>query len=452
MTGRPAGAAVAGGAGSAAATVRPGARELGNPRPDRPRIALMLVLLAAAMPVRLPVRVPVVGSVSVLDLLLLVMLATLYLDLPTRRPFWGPPRLTAALCVPAVVSGLSVLWSQDRDGTTRTTIVYVEALVAYLVVLREVEGLRPGRIIAYLRRYAYLVTLPAVLLILRVPGFGPQDPGLAPNSGDYLSYYTRLSHPVLGRSNNLATVLAILVPPLLYWGHTRRDRRATTAGLVALTAVVLTLSRGVMVSFVVGGLGYLLLLRRTAAAPRRPVLAKVVGATLGLAGAATVLYELNPATREFFSGRLSPTNVVRRADLYSLAFQKIAENPLLGYGAGAVPDGDPALFVDVHNTYVQQLVYFGLPLGVLVGIVIAALPIVFVVRRRASPLAGAVAFGVLVEVLSFSFESSFEGTVLRVIFYLTIGLLAGLLRASDQEAAEDSVAAATGPGPAGGRS
>jgi hypothetical protein len=48
---------------------------------------------------------------------------------------------------------------------------------------------------------------------------------------------------------------------------------------------------------------------------------------------------------------------------------------------------------------------------------------------------------VLVEVISFAFESSFEGTVLRVIFYLTLGLLVGLVRAADRE----SAAAATGP-------
>jgi O-antigen ligase len=405
-------------------------------RPDRPRIALTLLLLAAAMPVRLPVRVPVVGSVSVLDLVLIALLGTLYLDLPWRRLSWGPRPLAIALLIPPAVSALSMLWTQDRNATLRSTIVYAEAVIAYLIVLRELEGLSAARVVAFVRRYAWLVTLPAVLLLLHVPGFGPEERGLSPTSGDYLSYYSRLSHPVLGRSNNLATALAILVPALLYWGHTRRDRRATTAGLIALTAVVLTLSRGVLVAFAVGGLGYLLLLRRPPGSPRRPVLGKVIAATLGLAAAAAALYELNPDTREFFLGRLSPANVTRRADLYSAAFQKIAEHPLLGYGGGAVPDGDRSLLVDVHNTYLQQLLYYGLPLGMLVGAVIAALPIFFVARRWRAPVAGAVAYAVLVEAISFAFESSFEGTVLRVIFYLALGLLVGLVRAAETEAAD----------------
>jgi O-antigen ligase len=416
-------------------------------RRDRPRIALTLLLVAAAMPVRLPVRVPVVGSVSVLDLVLIALLVTLFLDLPWRRLSWGPRPLAIALLIPPAVSALSMLWTQDRNATLRSTIVYAEAVIAYLVVLRELEGLSAARVVPFLRRYAWLVTLPAVLLLLHVPGFQPEEAGLSTTSGDYLSYYTRLSHPVLGRSNNLATVLAILVPPLLYWGHTRRDRRATTAGLIALTAVVLTLSRGVLVAFAVGGLGYLLLLRRPPGSPRRPVLGKIVAATLGLAAAAAALYELNPDTREFFLGRLSPANVARRADLYSVAFQKIAERPLLGYGAGAVPDRDPALFVDVHNTYLQQLLYYGLPLGILVGVAIAALPIFFVARRWRTPVAGAVAYALLVEAISFAFESSFEGTALRVIFYLTLGLLVGLVRAARAETVRPEAA-----GPGAGRS
>jgi O-antigen ligase len=418
-----------------------------GPRPDRPRIALTVLLLAAAMPVRLPMSVPVVGSVSVLDLVLIGLLGTLVLDLPWRRLSWGPRPIAVALLIPAAVAAASLLWSQDRQATLRTTIVYAEAVIAYLVVLRELEGLSAARVVAFLRRYAWLVTLPAVMLVLHVPGFEPDTPGLSPTSGDYISYYSRLSHPVLGRSNNLATVLAILVPPLLYWGHTRRDRRATTAGLIAFTAVVLTLSRGVLVAFAVGGVAYVLLLRRPPGPPRRPVLGKVVAATLGLAATAAALYELNPDTREFFGGRLSTANVTRRTDLYSAAFQKIAEHPVLGYGGGAVPDGDPALFVDVHNTYLQQLLYYGLPLGMLVGAVVAALPIFFVVRRWRTPVAGAVAYAVLVEVISFAFESSFEGTVLRVIFYLTLGLLVGLVRAAQTESAPTESAPTEAPPP-----
>jgi hypothetical protein len=58
----------------------------------------------------------------------------------------------------------------------------------------------------------------------------------------------------------------------------------------------------------------------------------------------------------------------------------------------------------------------------------------FFVRARAVPAAGVVALALTIEVLSFAFESSFEGSVLRVIFYVSVGLLAGLVRQLDANA------------------
>ncbi|WP_157728650.1 O-antigen ligase family protein [Actinopolymorpha singaporensis] len=402
-------------------------------RPDRrPRVMVMLVLLAAAMPFRFPVwyptSFPVIKSVSILDMMLVVGLTVLLLDLKRRRLNLGYRALALLLAVPVLVSALSLMWSDDRIATLRTTVNFLEAFVAYLFVTRELAGVAVERVVAFLRRYVWLVTLPAVFLLLHVPGFAPYEPGLSHRSGDYLSYYTRLSHPLLGRSNNLAAVLAILVPVLLHVGHSRRDRLTTLTGLVAAAAVICTFSRGVMVAFVIAGVGCVLLFRRPFGGSWKPLIGKVVVGALSLVAAPIALYVLNPTTHEYFAGRLSAANILSRAELYRAAFEKIEAQPLLGYGAGAVPKGDAVLIVDVHNTYVQQILYYGVPLGALVGMVVLSLPLFFLLRRGLHPLAGAVGFGVLVDVISFAFESSLEGTVLRVIFYLHLGMLAGLLR------------------------
>lgn len=401
----------------------------------------MLVLVAAAMPFRLPISfppsAPIIGSVSVLDVLLMVALVTLVRDLLCRRLNLGYHRLAFLLAVPSVISALSLLWSQDRAETLRNTLIYVEALVAYLFVTREAEGLSAARVVAFLRRYVWLVVVPSVFLLLHVPGFAPYEPGLSHTSGDYLSYYSRLSHPILGRSNNLAAVLVLLAPVLLYFGYTRRDRRTMLAGMVAAAAIACTFSRGVMASVVIAGTGYLLLLlllRRLPRVSRRPLAGSVIAVTLSLFAAPAALYALNPPTREFFRSRLSADNIARRVELQTAASEKIESRPFQGYGAGAVPDGDSVLTVDVHNTYLQQVLNFGLPLGVLVGLAIASLPLFFLLRRHLHPIAGAIGFAVLVEIVSFAFESSFEGTVLRVIFYLLIGLLAGFLRSAVDDA------------------
>jgi O-Antigen ligase len=392
----------------------------------------MMVLLAAAMPVRISDGFPVIHSVSVLDILLVAGAATLFLDLALRPTDTGDRTVFWILCVPLTVAAVSIVWSQDRAATLRSVFIYAEGLVAYLFVVRELAGLPAARIINYIKRYAYLLIIPGVLLLLHVPGFEPRDPGVSQSSGSYISYYTRLSHPVLGRSNNLATLLAFLAPALLYWGHIKRDRRISRAAFVTVLAIFTTLSRGVLIAFPLAGLLYAPL----AAVRRRASGSGLGGRILAIVAvgfiAIAVFYTVNPATHEFFVGRLSLANVKDRSELISVSIDKIANRPLLGYGAGVTPDHDPRLTVDVHNTFLQQVVYFGLPLGVLVSLALFALPVVFL-ARRSTQIAGVITYTLMVQLVLFLFESSFEGTVLRVLFYMSVGMCLALLRSVEAE-------------------
>ncbi|MDP9332156.1 MAG: O-antigen ligase family protein [Actinomycetota bacterium] len=405
----------------------------GGPDPGRPRIALTLALLLAAMPVRIAGSFPVVSSVSVLDPLLILAAATLFLDLAFRPLDTGSRALFRLLCLPLLVAIASVVWSQDRAVTIRTVIVYAEGVVAFLFVIRELDGLSSARIITYIKRFAYLLILPAVLLELRVPGFGPEESGLKHSSGDYISYYTRLSHPVLGRSNNLAAALAFFVPVLLYWGHSRHDRRVSRAGFIVLIAIFLTLSRGTSLAFLIAG-GLYLPLRKPRRAPERAGVGKIAAGVVVGAIAVVVFISVDPTAHEFIGERLSTTNVSLRSDLAAVGWTKIAQRPLLGYGAGVVPDHDPAIALGVHNTYLQQAVAFGLPLGLVVSCALWSIPGTFLRRRRTTALGGVLAYTVLVQLVGFLFESTFEGTVLRVLFYLSVGLAFALLRAVEREA------------------
>jgi len=404
-----------------------------GPLRQRPRLALMLILIAAAMPIRFSDSFPLINSVSALDVLLVAAGVTLFLDLAFRPLDVGYPKLFRILCIPLALSFLSIVWSQDRSASLRASLIYLEGVIAYLFVIRELEGLPPERIAGYFKRYAYLVILPAVLLLLKVPGFEPAQPGLSHTSGAYISYYTRLSHPILGRSNNLATILALLVPVLLYWGYSRHDRRITRAGFVALLAIFLTLSRGTLLAFVIGGFLYAPLAVSRSKLERRKSKGRIattvaVGVILGVV-AVGVLYEVNPSTHEFFSGRLSAANVSARSEIISVSISKIAERPLLGFGAGVVPNRDPRLGGGAHNTYLQQLLYFGIVPGFIVCFALLGVASFFLARRPWSGLAGAIGYTLIVELVIFLFESSFEGTVLRVLFYLLVGLATAMLRA-----------------------
>jgi len=397
-------------------------------RPQRPRVLLTLALLAAAMPLRLPA--PVVGTISLLDMVLIVAAASLLLDLPFRRLEAGPRTLLLLLAIPLVASVVAVGWSQDRGATVGVCLVSIEALVAYLLVMRELEGLPSRRIIRYIEWFTVLLILPAVFLLLGVPGFEVREAGLTESSGDYFSYFTRLSHPVLGRSNNLATVLVIFLPVLLWWGHVHRRGSATFVGITGVVAVAATQSRGVLLAAVISLVLYAMV-RPLPTTRGRPVLLTVLMSAAAVVIGGTVLYLFNPPTQSFATGRFSPENVELRGQLVETAFGFIQQRPWLGWGPGAVPQGDSMLVVDVHNTYVQQLLSFGVPLGLVVGACLLALPVWFFIRSHQTPVAGAVSLAVLIEVLSFAFESSYEGVVLRVIFYLSLGLLAALVEAAE---------------------
>jgi hypothetical protein len=81
---------------------------------------------------------------------------------------------------------------------------------------------------------------------------------------------------------------------------------------------------------------------------------------------------------------------------------------------------------------VQQILYYGIPIGVVVSVALWMLP-AFFRRRPTQPLGGVIAYTLVVQLTLFLFESSFEGTVLRVLFYLSVGLATALLRTVDRD-------------------
>ncbi len=412
------------------------------------RWGLMLVLLAAAMPVRFPVDVPLVHSISILDVFLIVGAWTLFVHVcVTRRFTIGDPQLFGLLALPLVVTVISMLWSQDLTATARSCLIYLEGLVAYAFVIRETDGLRPEQILTYMKRFVYLLIIPGVLLLFHVPGFDPltYDPTLSVTSGDYISFYTRLSHPILGRSNNLATLLAFFIFPLLYWGSRQRLGRFTRAGAVALIAVWLTFSRGVILAVIVSGfLCWFTGIDWRHARARRPGLLGpvVVIAGLGLASVG-LFYYFNPQAQLYLNllDRLNPATVTDRLQFIDVAMAKIGSSPWLGYGGGVIPDHDVLLGLGVHNTYLQQILDYGVGLGLVVCVGLLLIGIYFLAHAKRHDMSRVLGFAVLGQLFIFMFESSFEGTVLKVLFYFSIGLAAGLLRAllPDNPLARDRV-------------
>ena len=407
------------------------------PQQDYPRIALGFLLLAAAVPWRYYGSFPLVASLSVLDVAVVAAAGVLLarhamLPSPPTVDVW-PVVLVAvlpALCV------ASLVWTADVPATIRESVSYAEGMVALAFAMQQTRGMSPERIVRLLRRFLYVLLVPPALLLAQVPGFLPQQPDLSISSGDYLSYFSRLSHPFMGRSNNLATVLLILCVVLVYWAITRHHPATYVAALVCVIAVFLTISRGAIVALLAAALFFLLLGPRPAPRDRRRLVVASGVFALCLAVAGAAFYLFNPATQTFIGGRVSLENVLGRESRVAIGMDYLLRQPWLGYGAGTTPLNDPLIGGGVHNTYLQQLLAYGVVLGFVAVLSLLGLAHHFL-RRQAAGLRRAVGLTMVAVLVNLLVESSFEGSALRVIMYLLFGMLVGLVLAH-QEAARPS--------------
>jgi O-antigen ligase len=296
--------------------------------------------------------------------------------------------------------------------------------------VQQTDGLPVDRIVRMLRRFLYLLLLPAVLMLTHVPGFAPQTPGLSPSSGDYLSYFSRLSHPFMGRSNNLATVLLLLCVVLVHRAITHRDRATSVAALVCTVAVVLTLSRGALVALAATAMFSLLFRRPQERRVRRRAAHATAGFCVVVTTVGWLLYVVYPPVQEFIGGRFTDANVVSRESRFTDGFGYLVHRPLLGYGAGALPEGDLTIAGGVHNTYLQQLLAYGVVLGFLAVLSLVGLAHHFL-RGRPDGMRRAVGLTLVALLVNLSVESTFEGATMRVVIFLVLGMLAGLVRAAE---------------------
>jgi hypothetical protein len=271
-----------------------------------------------------------------------------------------------------------------------------------------------------------LLVIPGILLWCHVPGFLPPAT-LDPATGDYISFFVRFSHPFIGRSNNLAALLLLVVPPTVAWALRTRRWLDIAVAAVGEVALMLTISRGAFVGLAAGVAFYFILERRA----RRAVLTSLLWSLPSL-GLAILIAAVNPTTQQYVGSRLNDDNVVARLELLNKARESLS-----GAGSSGLPawltGAGGGIGVDVHNTFVQQILSFGLLFGVVICLALILTGTWWYRRnnlhsRPAAPIFG---IGVVAVLISFLFESSFEGSLLRPLIWLGWGMLVvGALRPS----------------------
>ena len=399
---------------------------------------LALVLIAAAFSSPAPSWVPLPWPGSVLDVAWYLALLVLVMDLWARgwvRPPWV---LIALGAVSGVLAAASAAWS----ATPAASWVYagnsVEGLVLVWMVVAVTRG-EPARLVVWaIGLWVVALLVPCALMWAGVRGFQPPA-WLDPESGDYISYFARLSHPWIGRSNNPATLFVVAVVPLAAWGVRHRARFAQVLAGVALVATVMTVSRGTLLALGAGAVLLAIVAWPLARSLWRWALASLSASVVAL----VLMYLLNPASRMNLSSRASATNVDARFVLLTDALTDITKVPWLGTGPSVTPS--------VHNVLLQQLVDFGVLGGLVVDVLLVAVVVWwFRGSRRHGPagwLAVACGVGITVQLASCLVEASYEGGFLRTLMWLSWGLLLALY-ASERHAEARRDQPLTRPDPA----
>jgi hypothetical protein len=406
-------------------------------------LPVVALFVLAALPVRMWFSIGIFRSLSLLDLgipLLGALVMLLLLKGEALR--FGDSWILFLLCVPIALTLLSFLWTVEPAETLRSTVIYVEAIVAYCCTVALLSGASSEQLIRLALLFVALLIAAGILLLLRIPGFEPQ--GISETDSEYLvSYYARLSHPFLGRSNNIATVLAFFVFPLTTVAWARKSFLLYVAAATVSVAILLTLSRGVILSVVLVALFGACL---SAAALRRVLIGLVFGVPVIISGAFWALQRM-PVALTYLEDRLALSTISSRLGLLDIGIENIASRPLLGAGAGASVTLDRRLVDTAHNTFIEQMLNFGIPLGVLCGVALVSLVLRLKrLSRSAGPTSGidGIWLAVLCQLVIFLSQASFEGAILKIIFYLSIAWAVALIAAFEREQQSMRTASAAG--------
>ncbi len=404
---------------------------------ERKGFLLLLFLGALLFPYRVEYDWFFFSTLSVLDVLLVILLPVVLMrSLVTGRLALADRRVFFVLLMPVVFAVASILWTVDVLATLKSIVVYGSALAAFLLVAEFGKSLSLSRLTFILVGVALGLVVVSALSYLPGSIFHPSDTMPASQieqSGFLYSYHARLSHPFLGLSNSFATVLAMLLPLVLFSREVGLWRFASWwAAILLLAATLATGSRGVLLAL---GTVYVVF-----SGWRLLVAGKLSGKGIGFIAVASmfaVLFVLmNPDAQEHLADRFRVDNLLSRLEAVSAVFT-VLENTPVGIGSGVALSGTTNLdLTHVHNAYVQNFLWFGYIGGSLLNLMLLALPVavVFIPVRSGYGKAArrALALSISILLLINLSQASWEGSLLRVWIYVLIGLGLVMVREADR--------------------
>lgn len=402
-----------------------------------PALGALMFVLVLLFPFRLEYDWWLFSTVSVLEVVLFgLFLIVLFMAVLRGRLNLGDYRVFVFLALPVLFALGSLAWSVEPSETIKSVLVYGAALATFLVTVALFKdvSVRALVLLVLLLPIVFIVTAVLSYLpnsILRPELVIPSDVLL--QDGFVLSYRARFSHPFLGLSNSFATILAMLLPLVLLVRRLGFLRQwSWFVAVLTLAAVLATASRGVILAVVIAfGITFLWRLVLRGRVPRRGIFLMIVAAIL----AAGFIWG-NPVAREHLTERLSASNIESRLLAFSATFEVLGDHPQgVGSGVSFGSVSDISLR-SVHNSYLQNLLWFGWWAGLLLTIAMWILPLAILrIRTRTEParyVKQALALSVLTLLFINLSQASWEGSVIRVWVYFLIALGVMMVRQVDR--------------------
>ena len=308
--------------------------------------------------------------------------------------------------------------------------MHTEALVAYVVVLNLFARQTLKFHLVTLLLFSSVLISASVFSYPPVQLLNPQIPldlGKDEVAAFVMSYNARLSHPFIGLSNNLATICALLLPIGASIWFSLRSRVWYLLVVIMFGGILATMSRGVILAVLLAFscAGFARILKKRSISRRI-----IKNLPFFFAGGVVLLVAfiaIAPDAPSQIAGRLSTGNLIDRLGKYRLALELIANRPWFGYGS-AVPLSiyGGGTWVNIHNAYLQSMFWYGVPLGGGLCLAMFLSPVVLARIPVKSCVAHVLRSGLVImmigQLLINITQSSWEGSMLRVIIYSLLGL------------------------------
>lgn len=409
------------------------------------KILSILFITFIALPFRIRTKIFIFNSVSIVDIALLFFSIALlsYIFYNNGKLYVGNKTIFLLLFTPLIIGIFSIAWSEDIFQTIEFIVINIEAVLSYLVTVNLLRKSESDWIMSLMANFALLVIISSILSYFRVTGFAPYVPyevGSAEYNAFIASYYTRLSSPLLGLSNALATVLAYLLFPIWAWYILFGKKKYSLLTSIILFAIIMTISKGTLLAILITIPFFFYWQKPEVKRILKPLFLAVIISAIGFVAAYAFSDQFRIYAKYVFNFKhVLYSTGAERFQRFQAGINLIERAPILGYGAGVI-SSDFGFQGHIHNAYLELMVYFGIPLGI---ISIASLIMLLFGFKHptkkcdiSSKLSLSVVSAILCQLIIFFIEASYEGAILKVIFYFCIGISVALVNSLTHQANE----------------